>query len=184
MTLEAVCKDLNRRWQTLHDQLVDDVLWSVTETKPDEEHTLAGRHTDAVTDLIAEVERAQNEMKALSEGQPNIADAGRILTFCQERFHRIASVIFADLLSYQSIRKLRRFGRERPGAWHDWTEHLQKALHRCRGPMDDLSRALLDCWKEIADRAGMNTVSVQNNCVGQRIEVPAERSGAETHALT
>jgi hypothetical protein len=184
MTLEAVCKDLNRKWQALHDQLVDDVLWSVTETKPDEEHTLATHFIDAATDLIAEVERALNEMKALAVGQPNIADASRILTVCQEQYHRIAAMIFAELLSYPSIKKLRRFGREHDNAWRDWAEHVQKALDRCRGPMDELSRALFDCWKEIADRVGVNTVSVQNNCVGQRIEIPVEGQGAKTDALT
>ena len=53
MTLEVAFKDLTAKWERLAEELEQGLLWSVTETKPAEEHALATHYVDAATDLIA-----------------------------------------------------------------------------------------------------------------------------------
>ncbi len=169
MTLEAVFKDLSKKWQTLHDQLVDDLLWSVTETKPDEDHTLANYYMDGTTDLISEVKRALGETKKVAEGQPNLAQASQVLMCCQECYHYLTKRLLAEFLSYQRIKKLMRFGKERGNGWRDWAAQMRNALDRCRQPLEDVNQSLFHCWQEVADRVGMTSVSVQASSVGQHI---------------
>jgi hypothetical protein len=175
MTLEAVCKDLAKQFQALHDQLVQDLLWTATETKPEDEHSLATRYIDGITDLVAEVKDALSICQALSVAPPNLAQASHGLMACQDQYNKIARRLSGDFLSYQAVAKLRRFGRERGGAWSDWAGQIRKALNRCCRPMDNLSQAIFHCWQEIADRIGMATISVQTHTIGQQITMARDR---------
>jgi len=176
MTLEAAFKDLSGRWQALHEQLEQDLLWAALETKPDEEHALASRYVDGITDLVAEARQAAADSRRLAEAPPDLAQAGRGLLGAQRRFARVAQRLSADLLAYPRLRKLRRFGRERGGAWRAWAVQVHHALERCRAPLADLGQALLQCWEEVAERVGMTVVSVHSSSVGQQFALPA---GAE-----
>jgi hypothetical protein len=180
MTLEAAFKDLSGRWQALHEQLEQDLLWAALETKPDEEHALASRYVDGITDLVAEARQAATDSRRLAEGPPDLAQASRGLLAAQRRFAGVARRLSADLLAYPRLRNLHRFGRERGGAWRAWAVQVHQALERCRPPLADLDRALLQCSEEVAERVGMTVVSVQTTNVGQQFTLPAgaEAAGA------
>jgi hypothetical protein len=181
MTLEAAFKDMSERWQALHERLEQDLLWAALETKPDEEHSLASRYVDGITDLVAEARQAAADSRGLAVGPPSVTLASRGMLAAQRHFTRVARRLSADLLAYSRLRKLRRFGRERGGAWKDWAGEVHRALERCRQPLADLDAAMLQCWEELAERVGMTVVSVQTSGVGQQFNVPA---GAEAPGAT
>jgi hypothetical protein len=183
MTLEAAFNNLSGRWQALYEQLEQDLLWAAVETKPDEEHSLASRYVDGITDLVDEARQAAEDARGFTEGSPDFAQTTRRLLGVQRRFARVAQRLTEDLLAYSRVRKLRRFGRERGGAWQAWSVQVHRALQRCQGPLADLGKSLLQCWEEVAERVGMTVVSVQNTSVGQQItlaggaEAPSAAAG-------
>jgi hypothetical protein len=178
MTLEAAFRDLSGRWQALHEQLEQDLLWAALETKPDEDHTLASRYVDGITDLVAEVRQAAADSRRLAEGPPDLAQASRGLVAAQRRHARVAQLLSGEFLAYPRLRRLRRFGRERGGAWRAWAAQVHRSLARCRAPLADLGQALLQCSEEVAERVGVTVVSVQTSNVGQQFTVPAGREAA------
>jgi hypothetical protein len=179
MTLEAVGWDLQRKWQRLNDQLVQDLLWAVTETRPaDEGHALATRYEDGVTDLLDQARTALLESQRLTDGPPSLAGASRALVVCQRCFNRLAGRLASDFLSYQRVGRLRRFGRERGGGWRDWAEHVGRALERCREPLEDLNQTLLEGWQEITERVGMTAPSVAAADPGRPAAVAANGPAA------
>ena len=62
MTLEAAFKEQLAKWEGLVEELEHGLLWSVTETKPEEEHTLVTQYLDAATDLISHGPRGPGGM--------------------------------------------------------------------------------------------------------------------------
>jgi hypothetical protein len=77
------------------------------------------------------------------------------------------------LLAFERIADLRGFGRERGGPWLPWTRSVHAALERCRSPLLDLHRALLETWQELAEKSSAG-VAVQTTNIGQQVTVPAE----------
>jgi hypothetical protein len=180
MTLEAVFKDLSAKWERLAEELEHDLLWSVMETKPAEEHALANHYVDGVTDLIAIAREGLAASQAVTDAGMGLGQAGQAVLRGQERYNVLVELFYSRLASYGRRRRLRRFGREKGGTWRGWAVHVGTALDRCRRPMDDLNRALFGCWQEVTDRLGLTGVSVQATNIGQKITVPAEsRAGVE-----
>jgi hypothetical protein len=176
MTLEMAFKDLTARWERLAEELEEGLLWSVTETRPDEEHAMATHYIDAATDLIATAREGLAACRGAVDGAPNLGLAGRSLLRCQERYNALVALFDGEMASYRRVRRLRRFAREKGGAWRGWADRVGEAVGRCRQPMDDLNRALFGCWEEVTERVGISTVSVQATNIGQQITVPqAER---------
>jgi hypothetical protein len=173
MTLEAVFNDLSRKWDRLAEELDDGLLWAITQTKPEEEHELATQYLDMTTDLISTAREGLEAARApSSNGTFNTGLATQSLLRCHERYNALADLFNSRMASYARLRHLRRFGRQRGRAWRDWAAHVRKGLEHCRGPMDDLNRALFDCWQEIAERADLTTISLRFTTVGQQIIVP------------
>jgi len=168
MTLETVFKDLAVKWERLAEELEHGLLWSVTETKPTQEHALATHYLDAATDLIALAREGLETCRAADNGT-SLSKAGQSILRSQERYNVLAEQFESRMASFDRLRRLQRFGREKRGAWRDWAVHVRKALDRCRQSMDDLNRALFGCWQELADRVGISTVSVQSTNIGQHI---------------
>jgi hypothetical protein len=181
MTLEAVFIDLSARWQRLVEEIEHGLLWSVTEAKPAEEHALATFYVDTATDLTAVAREGLAAARAGIGVVSNLPQTVGALLQCQERFHALGEQFHDRLASYGRLRHLRRFGREKGGAWLDWAGQVRRALDRCGPPMDDVGRALLGSWQEIADRIGAGAVSVHTTNIGQQIAMsPGEAGVAAT----
>jgi hypothetical protein len=76
----------------------------------------------------------------------------------------------SDLLSYERLAELATFGSERGGEWRGWADSVKEALARSWRPAFEVNQALFLCWQEIAERAGVNAVSVHATNIGQMIE--------------
>jgi hypothetical protein len=178
MTLDAAFKELSARWERLAEELEHGLLWSVTETKPAEEHMLATHYVDGATDLVSAAREGLAACRAAVDAGPSLGLAGQALLRCQERYNVVTELFNSRLASYGRLRRLRRFGREKRGAWRGWAAHVRKALDRCHRPMDDLRWALFSCWQEVTDRVGTVSVAVQATNIGQQITTAARAAGA------
>ena len=127
MTLEAAFKDLTAKWERLAEELEQGLLWSVTETNPAEEHALATHYVDAATDLIAAAREGLAACRAAVDGGLSLGQAGQSLLLCQARYNALIELFYSQMASYGRLRRLRRFGREKGGAWRDWAAHVRKA---------------------------------------------------------
>ena len=180
MTLETVFHDLSVQWERLVEELEHGLLWAITETKPDEEHELANQYLDMATDLISTAREGWEASRApTSKGAFNPGLATQSLLKCHERYNAMMDLFNSRMASYAGIRRLRRFGRERGRAWRDWAANVRKGLDHCRGPMDDVNRALFTCWQGVAGRTEVPSISLQFTNVGPQIIVPEGGSRSE-----
>jgi hypothetical protein len=178
MTLEAVFKDLSAKWERLVEELEHGLLWSVTQTQPEEEHTLAHHYVDGATDLLDLARKGLTACRSVADRTLGLAQAGKALLKCQEQYNALAELYDSRLASRLQLRRLRNFGMERGGAWNDWAKHVRDALVRCRTQMDELNRGWFGCWQELTDRIGMQGVSVQ--AIGQQITMPKTEAEVES----
>jgi hypothetical protein len=104
------------------------------------------------------------------------------LTRTQHRVNLLSQRFSAELASFHRIAELKRLGRGRTevdrlgpelaAQWRAWSRATQDSIVCCQQPLFEINEALLACWQEMAERAGMNSVSVQTTSVGQQITVP------------
>ena len=100
---------------------------------------------------------------------PDVDSARHALAACQERFQRIEQVFAAQLVSYEQVNDLTSFGKERRGEWPSWVTSVKQGIEHCRHPLEEAGKALAECWQEIAERAGMTSISVRTTSIGQKI---------------
>jgi hypothetical protein len=105
---------------------------------------------DAADDLLGLLDEA---LVALAGQQTDDAHARRTLLLCQHHFNQIAQRFGSDLLSYERIVALKRFGRRRGGAWQGWAINVKAALDGCQQPLFDSNQALFACWQALTERA-------------------------------
>jgi len=175
MALERAFHELSVELRKLRDTFLG-VRLTVIEDKPlRDEVALVDRFGDAIEDALGWVEEA---LAAAAEGEQAVASAPemyrarRALTTCQESFNRLVQQFSSELVSCERLNELAGFGRRRGGEWRRWTNAVKEALEQCRQPLQDINQALFLCWQELAERLGVNSVSVQNTTIGQRISAP------------
>ena len=90
----------------------------------------------------------------------------RGLAACHERTANIAQRLVNDLLPYERIADLARLGRTRGGEWRSWAMSVKQALDACRQPLFDLQQAQFECWQEVAEHSGRQSIAVHATSVG------------------
>lgn len=184
MTLETASKELGAQLQTLREEIIG-LRTTIREDQPMEDDTvLVDMFGDAADDMMGWLEEAMataRDGQQAAERQLDLDRAWRALTTCQQQFSQIEYRLF-DLLSYDRLAPLMRFGRQQGGEWQAWTSSVKAALDHCQSPIYDVSEALFRCWQEIGERAGLTSVSVQATNIGQQITVPEGRDMAQVGA--
>lgn len=110
---------------------------------------------DAVTDLLGWLEEAA---EAAGEGvrqvrRPrDLERAQAALLTCHERWQKTQERLAADLLCCARIVEIHDLGRERGRAWRQWSTSVLAALDQGQDCLLHAGGALLDCWREIAER--------------------------------
>jgi hypothetical protein len=124
---------------------------------------------DDLTGWVAEaLDQAEEAERAI--GHPlDVGAARHALASCQERYQRMERVFSTHLVSYERVNDLTSFGSERRGEWPSWVTSVKQGIDHCRHPLEEAGKALADCWQEIAEHAGMTSVSVRNTNIGQKI---------------
>lgn len=175
MPLEMAFRELSLQLRKLRETFLG-VRLTVVEDKPlRDEVALVDTFGNIVEDIMGWIEEAVGAAADSEQAVAGPLDAyrgRRALTTCQERFNRLALQFSSDLMSYERISELKRFGRQRGGEWLRWTKTVTQALDQCREPLQTVNQALFMCWQELTDRLGMTSISVQNTTIGQQIAAP------------
>jgi hypothetical protein len=174
MTLDLACKQLNVHLQALREELVG-LRTTIREDRPLGGDTVLvdvfGDASDDMLGWLAEALGAARDGGQALENQLDLNRAWQALTTCQEQFSQLEYRLF-DLVSYDRLAPLMRFGRQQGGEWRAWTRSVKAALDRCQSALYHVNQALVRCWQEIAERAGLTSVSVRTTNIGQQITVP------------
>jgi hypothetical protein len=88
---------------------------------------------------------------------------------------RVVQCLVADLMPYERVADLARVGRTRGGEWRAWAMSVKQTLDGCRQPLFDVQQAQFECWQEVAERSGHQSISVQATGVGTIGSFPAPR---------
>jgi hypothetical protein len=175
MALEKIFGELPDSIRKLRDSMLGLQL-TIREDLPLEGSVvLVDQFGDAVDDSLGWLEdslAAAVEAQKYAKPPFDIDRARRALANCQEQFHRMEQRFGSDLISYEKLKDLTGFGRSRRGEWPGWVKSVRKGLDECRRPIENVSEALLACWQEIAEHAGVTSVSVQATNIGQQIAAP------------
>ena len=181
MALESTFRELNVRLHTLHDAL--NGLHVTLGDKPlDRGAAVADGLENAVLDIMGALHDARKSALEAQRGVAVPADLDRArqaLTTCQEQFHVIEQQFASGLVSYEKLAELARIGRSRGREWRAWANSTKEGIEECRAPMEQLSKALIACWQELAERLGTTSISVRNAVVGQKVVARQPQSTAE-----
>lgn len=178
MPLENTFRDLTDALRRLRDNVAA-VQLTAREDAPAEGSVMAvDALSDAVDDALGWVEESlvcASAAQAAVGNPPDFQRARLQLARGNERFHCFRQKYSADLVSYERLYELMAFSKRRSGEWQAWAQSVRRGLDECGPPIEAVSRALLDCWQELAERTGGPSVSVQNNLsrlVAQRLGNP------------
>lgn len=175
MALEKMFRELPEQIRRLRDCFLALQLTIREDLPPHGGVVLVDQFGDAVDESLGWLEdslAAAIELQQSAKHPVDIDRARRALSNCQEYFHRMEQRFGSDLISYEKLKDLTGFGRSRRGEWVGWVKTVRKGLNECGQPMDDVSKALLACWQEIAEHASVTSVSVQATNIGQQIAAP------------
>lgn len=133
---------------------------------------LVEKFADTVDETLGWIEEALEVSVAALEAATHPVDldqARRSLIQCQELFHRVQSCFTGKLFSYELLKDLVAFGKQRQGEWRAWVKSVRQGLEQCRIPLEESNRALMHCWQELAERASTATVFVHTTNIGRKI---------------
>lgn len=186
MALEATFRELSESLHYLHDAL-NDLQITLGDKPPGSESALADGVETLVLDLMGTLHEARKAALTARNavGDPLDLDrARRALTACQQSFQKVEQQFAADLVSYEKLKELARFGAERR-VWLPWTGTVKQGIEQCQPFLQRISTALAACWQDLAERLGTMNISVRSTNVGQQITVPQDRAlDLETEGVT
>ena len=172
MGLEATFRELSSELRKVRDMFIA-LRLTVVEDKPLKgEAALVDHFEDTILELMGLVEEsleyARAAVKAI-ESSTDLNRARRALTACQQRIQKIEHQFSAELISYEKLKDLAGLGSTRRGEWLPWSNSVKQGIEQCRIPLEATNNAVAGCWQEMAERAGMTSVSVQTTNIGQKI---------------
>ena len=154
MALEAAFCDLTARLGTLREELID-LRTTVLEDKPlHGEVVLVEVLSDAIDEMLGWLEEALTDAtigRQAVEDDLNVHRARRALAACQDRYLQIMRRFTLDLVSYDHLAEMMRFGQRQGREWRAWTQSAGAALAASHRTIFDVQEALCRCWQELAE---------------------------------
>lgn len=170
MALETTFRDLGARLNDLIGVL-NELHVSVGFKPPHDETAVAddlGEGSLHLVGVLNESLAAAVQAQQAVTNHPDLDRARKALAVCQERFNLFDKDFPTLLASYKQLTALARLATERP-EWIHWVSNMKQGIEDCHEPMATVRITMAACWQELAERVGMNSVSVHNTSVGQRI---------------
>lgn len=181
MALEKTFHEFSVQLTRLQDR-VDELRLTVVEDKPSRNDAVVVDNVElALEDMAGWLHETRLAAKTAEKAVAppvDIDKARQALSACQEKFHRVEQVFSASFLSYERIKDLTSFGRERRGEWLAWVNSVKQGIDHCRQPIENAGQALAACWQEIAERVGMTSISVRTTNIGQKISATEGKHAA------
>jgi hypothetical protein len=178
MGLEAAVTNLVETLKALTAS-VEEVQFCAVEDRPKRgDSVLIDLVDSAAEDLKAQVRHARLAAKRMRKALGPPLDLERLrhsLGACQHSHTAAAQRFAAEMHCYDRIADLKRLGRERGGEWKGWATELVRAVEHCEAPLGAVGQALVDCWQEVAERAGAGSVAVRTTSIGAIHMTPPER---------
>jgi hypothetical protein len=181
MSLERTFRELCAQCLELRDALLG-LRMTVVEDCP-QSVMWADACGDTIEDLLG---RVQEMLAAVGQAQqavrhPQDLDGARLaLTEAQESYLPIQLRFAAELVSYDQVAELVRLGRERGRSWQNWVSGVRQALDACQAPIYAVNQALLLCWQDYAERAGMVSATLQASVAAQPVLPSDEQRPGES----
>jgi hypothetical protein len=132
---------------------------------------------DALDDMLGELEGALATATVGNEAvgnPPNLDVARRALANTHRAVLDAGEVLASRLLGFESVTGLLTLARDRRSGrtrWLAWVRVARVGLEDCRAQLAETDRALLLCWRDIAERAALMNLSVR--AIGQLAADPA-----------
>jgi hypothetical protein len=149
---------------------VSELRMTVVEDRPLKDVVKLVDHVgDTVEDLLGgaeEMREAAAEAQRAVEHPMDAEQARRALADCHMKFNDCAARFFSDLANYETVDEVISLGRARGGEWQVWANLVKETLKQCQQTLFAVNEALLECWQAVAERAGMQSVTVQATNVG------------------
>lgn len=180
MGLEKTFREFSSELHRLHDRLRELRLTVVEDRPARNDAAVVDNLEYAVEDLLGWVGESLRRAKAAERAVAHPVDLGKArheLAACQERLQRMDQVFSANLVSYERMKDLDSFARERRGEWPSWATGVKQGIEHCRQPLDASRARLAECWQDMAERAGETSISVRTTNIGQQIEAPHPAAG-------
>jgi hypothetical protein len=180
VAIEAEFQHLVGKFAAVREAFAGLRLTAVEDRPLRDEVLLVERLADAVDDLIGWLDEALAAAGDAQKAARHPLDgyrACKALALANDRFIQLEYKFFSAGVSYEELNELTRFGQRRGREWLGWTRSVIAALEQCRAPVRELDEALLHCWRELAERLGTSTVSVQTTNIGQQISAAAVAAG-------
>jgi hypothetical protein len=173
MGIEKTFRELSGDLHRLRDRLRE-LRLTVVEDRPARNDAVVVDNLEyAVEDLLGWVAESLEHAKAAERAVSHPLDLDRArheLAACQERVQRMDGVFSANLVAYERMKDLASFGSERRGEWPSWVTSVKRGIEHCRQPLSGSRERLVECWQDIAERAGTTSISVRTTNIGQKIE--------------
>jgi hypothetical protein len=172
MAIEPVVTNLLRKIEALREALLGLALTAIEDRPTSGEVLLVERLGDIVEDLrglCEEMSEAANRARDAIADPADFNLGRRALASANERFIRLEYRFFGEGAAHHTIAELQRFGRERGREWLSWSGGAIQALESCRPPVRELDEAFLETWRELGERFGDRSVSVNATAIGQQI---------------
>jgi hypothetical protein len=176
MALEATFRNLTTCLHQVNDMM--NALHITMEDKPEyDEAAVADDLADKTLELLGFLHEARrsalNARRALGT-PPNMDQARKSLTACQDRFLRIEQKFSVNLISYEKLKELAHVG-GRSQEWAAWANETKQGIEQCRPPLEQTSKALAACWQELAEYGGKTSISIRTENLGQKIFANANK---------
>jgi hypothetical protein len=165
VALEKVFREMTECLRRLHDNLLAVQLTIRVDTPKEGSVLLVDVFGDATDDVLGWLEEAIQAAREAQKGVGHPVDldgARRALVAVQEQFHRAEQAFLSDLVSYERLNELSKFGKRRCGEWRAWVKSVIQGIEQCRQPMIEARSRIAECWQEYAECMPATSVSVQS----------------------
>ena len=172
MAIEAVFLQLDTACDAVREALQSLGLTVIEDRPPHDEVLLVERLGNLVDDMRGWTEEGCASVGTAREAvthPPDLQRARQALSVAHERFLLLEYRFFDEAVTHRTIDALMRFGQQRGREWLGWAKSVVLALDSCRAPIRALDEALLQAWRELGERLGARSVSLQTTNIGQQI---------------
>jgi hypothetical protein len=154
MALERALRDCGLCCRALGARLTE-LRTSFVEDRPGETDLALFSHLgQSIDDLVSVTIEAANALAAAatSDDAGNDREMRRGLVAAHELVNKMGRVFDGELASYERLREVEMVAARRGRAWGAWLRAVRRSLDDCQQALYRVQAALLECWRDLADR--------------------------------
>lgn len=166
VALERSLRELDAACRTLATRLAE-LRVTIVEDRPEaDDLALITHRRQTIDDLEGDLTEARNairEARACAEARDDHR-ASRTVIAAHELLLHLEARFVSGLAGYHQLTELVSLGRQRDRLWKAWSDTVRRSVEDCQQALQAATGALLECWKDLAERANY-----------RRADAPTER---------